>query len=246
MSRWLASSGRIDEMPSARSLANGRTTRTTCAWWASSATFTRKTSTATPAGRSTTQYAGDSEWCGARGAHQRCRRHRWHQRSVDAARHQSQAADCGVQADTIAGEPRCLGSPVLHAARRLICNPGVASGRAWDLWRDLVLGNAADTGDWHSHGPGRKRGNRAATGACRDIAPCDHRRCAWSSGVYCGSAADCFAAVRDFSVGCDDVYQHGDRVAGSRGGSPATFRRFVLRASTRRWRFAPTESRLDG
>ena len=58
--------------------------------------------------------------------------------------------------DPTAGESRRLRQAILYAARRLICNPGVAFSCAGNLWRHFLLCDTPDAGDWHPHGPGRK------------------------------------------------------------------------------------------
>ena len=63
-----------------------------------------------------------------------------------------------------------LAAAVFHAAGGCRLQAGAAAGGAGNLRRDFVFGDAADTGDRHSHGPRGERGKRAAAGAGRNLA----------------------------------------------------------------------------
>ena len=71
----------------------------------------------------------------------------------NAAADQSRTTGDGIQADSDAGGSRDVSEALLCAAGWNLCVSRDSSGFAGNLWRYLILRDAADAGDRHTHGP---------------------------------------------------------------------------------------------
>ena len=75
-----------------------------------------------------------------------------------AAGHQPRATGCGVPAHPAAGGPRGFTSSIFRFVGGRVCCAWADSCFVGNLWRDLLLGNPADAGDWNPHGVGSEPG----------------------------------------------------------------------------------------
>jgi hypothetical protein len=99
----------------------------------------------------------------------------------------------------------------------IVCGAGTAAGGAGHLRRHLVLRDAADAGDRHSHGAGRNRRAGAEGCACQYHVADSSRDCGRDGGFAGGGAADCDDAVRHFAMGRLGVCRNGGCAGGCGG-----------------------------
>jgi predicted permease len=97
---------------------------------------------------------------------------------------------------TRSGRPRNLPAAIHCAAADRFRHVRPGAGIAGDLRRGLVLGDAANAGDRHSHGAGSAGGASAAADRDGDAGARSDRAGHWNGGVGGGGARDRRAAVR--------------------------------------------------
>src|SRR5260370_33377422 len=107
---------------------------------------------------------------GAGGANKTAASAAGRERDADAARSESESAGGGVQTDTADCGSCGFAAKIFCAAGGGVCRAGIDSGFAGDLWGDLVLGDAADTGDGDTDGGGCGAGKGADGGDLEDAA----------------------------------------------------------------------------